>query len=252
MTNVSGTFAQPFAAFATRFAMPANGNANYFYSWSYGPAFFVSFDSEGDFSAGSAQIAWLDATLASVDRSVFPWVFVSLHHPVLSSDSDEAGDHIPGGAKSLVLSPILKKYKVDCVFQGHQHNYERTAAVYAATGEVVALPDAQNVYTDPAAPIYIVQATAGAVLDYEKWIAPTNWSLVRDGDNYGFGMMTLNTTADGAHRVLSYTFIDIDNKVHVRILSRAPAPRPSLRAYPLPVLRSLILLQDSWSIVKTA
>jgi hypothetical protein len=27
-------------------------------------------------------------------------------------------------------------------------------------------------------------------------------------------MMSLNTTADGAQRVLSYTFIDIDNKVH--------------------------------------
>lgn len=105
------------------------------------------------------------------------------------------------------------RHKVDCVFQGHQHNYERTAAVYAATGEVLTLPDANNVYTDPAAPVYIVQATAGAVLDYEKWIAPTNWSLVRDGDNYGFGMMSLNTTADG-RRLLSYTFVDIDNKVH--------------------------------------
>ena len=35
VTNTSGTFPQPFAAFATRFAMPANGNANYYYSWSY-------------------------------------------------------------------------------------------------------------------------------------------------------------------------------------------------------------------------
>ena len=100
----------------------------------------------------------------------------------------------------------------------------------------------QNVYTDPAAPVYIVQATAGAVLDYEKWIAPTNWSLVRDGDNYGFGMMTLNTTADGAHRVLSYTFIDIDNKVHVRVSSvrRRLALRCARDPYPLPVPRSLV------------
>jgi hypothetical protein len=121
VTNASGTFPQEFAAFATRFAMPANGNANFYFSWSYGPAFFVSFDSEGDFSAGSAQIAWLDATLAAVDRAAFPWLFLSLHHPVLSSDSDEVPDHVPGGPKSVVLSPLLAKYKVDAVFQGHQH-----------------------------------------------------------------------------------------------------------------------------------
>jgi hypothetical protein len=52
---------------------------------------------------------------------------------------------------------------------------------------VVTLPDAQNVYHNPGAPVYVVQGTAGAVLDYEKWIPATNWSLVRDGDNYGFG-----------------------------------------------------------------
>jgi len=223
VTNASGTFPQEFAAFATRFAMPANGDANFRYSWAYGPAFFVSFDTEHDFSAASPQIAWLTATLAAVDRATFPWLFLTMHHPALSSDSDEAGDHTPGGPLSVVLSPLLAKYKVDAVFQGHQHNYERTAAVYAATGEVLSLPDARNVYTNPAGPVYIVAATSGAILDQNKWIAPTNWSLVRDGDNYGFGMMALNTTADGAQRVLTYTFIDIDNNVH-----------------------------DQWSIVKTA
>lgn len=214
VTNASGTFPQEYAAFATRFAFPANGNANFYYSWTYGPAFFVSFDSEHDFSAGSPQIAWLEATLAGVDRAAFPWLFLTMHHPVLSSDSDEVGDHTPGGPLSVALSPLLAKYQVDVVFQGHQHNYERTAAVTASTGEVLSLPDAHNVYTDPAGPVFIVAGTSGAVLDYEKWIPPTNWSLVRDGDNYGFGMMTLNTTADGARRVLSYTFVDIDNAVH--------------------------------------
>jgi hypothetical protein len=111
------------------------------------------------------------------------------------------------------------------VFQGHQHNYERTAAVYAATGEVVALPaGGGNVYTAPGAPVYIVQGTAGAVLDYNKWIAATNWSLVRDGDDYGFGRLTLNTSADGSTRQLFYSFVGAtDHLVH-----------------------------DSWSIVKPA
>lgn len=194
--------------------MPRNGPApdNFLYTWAYGPAFFVSLDSEHDYSAGSAQVTWLEGVLASVDRNVYPWLIVSLHHPILSSDSDEAGDHTPGAEKTVVFSPIFKQYAVDLVVQGHQHVYERTAAVYAATGEVVALPSGpNNVYSAPAAPVYIVQATAGAVLDGERWIAPTNWSLVRDGSQYGFG--TMNLTTVGGNRVLSYAFVDVDDVV---------------------------------------
>ena len=204
VTNASGTFPQEFAAFATRFRMPANGNGNFRFSWSYASAFFISFDTEHDFSAGSPQVAWFAATLAAVNRSVYPWLFVTMHHPILSSDSDEVPDHIPGGPLSRVLEPLLLKYKVDVVFQGHQHVYERTASVF--NGTVVQLPDASNVYHAPAAPIYIVQGTSGAVLDGNKWIAPTNWSLVREGNYYGFGRMSLNTTA--GNRVLHYEFVD--------------------------------------------
>ena len=118
LTNSSGTFPQEYAAFSTRFRMPANGNGNFFFHWTWGPAFFISFDSEHDFSPGSAQIAWLEATLAGVDRKTFPWLFLSLHHPVLSSDSDEVPDHIPGGPLSRALEPLMLKYGVDVVFQG--------------------------------------------------------------------------------------------------------------------------------------
>ena len=89
-------------------------------------------------------------------------------------------------------------------------------------GTVVQLPDANNVYSAPAAPIYIVQGTCGAVLDQNKWIAPTPWSLVRDGSIYGFGRMSLNTT-DAGSRELHYEFVDTTGVVH-----------------------------DSWSIVKPA
>ena len=166
-------------------------------------------DSEHDWSVGSAQWVWIDAAMAAVNRSVTPWLFVTLHHPILSSDSDEVPDHIPGGPKSIALEPLFRKHGVDVVWQGHQHNYERTAAVF--NGTVVGLPDANGIYNAPGAPIYIVAGTSGAVLDYEKWIAPTPWSLVRDGDNYGYTRLELRTTAKG--RELASSFIDIEGKV---------------------------------------
>ena len=121
-TNSSGgPFPLEYAAFTARFRMPANGGSgNYFYHYSIGPAFFVSVDGEHDISVGSAQHAWLAATLAAVDRSVHPWLFAVMHHPVLSSDSDEAPDHTPGGPRSVALEPLFLQYKVDVVFQGHQ------------------------------------------------------------------------------------------------------------------------------------
>jgi len=138
LINATGTFPLDFAAYSARFRMPRNGPAdnNFLYSWSYGPAFFISADSEHDFSAGSAQVAWIEAALAGVDRSVYPWLFFSLHHPIISSDSDEVGDHTPGGEKAAVFSPLFKKYAVDVVFQGHQHNYGACVVTTVVRGAV--------------------------------------------------------------------------------------------------------------------
>ena len=67
------------------------------------------------------------------------------------------------------------------------------------------MPDANNVYTSPPAPIYINQATAGAVID-SSWIKPTpEWSLVR-GSTYGYGRMSLST--QGSSRTLAYEYAD--------------------------------------------
>lgn len=123
-TNATGgPYPQEYAAFTQRFRMPRNGNPvepNFYYTYATGPAYFVSVDGENDYAAGSVQHAWLDATLAAVDRTVHPWLFAVMHHPVLSSDSDEAPDHTPGGPRSIALEPLFLKYKVDVVFQGHQ------------------------------------------------------------------------------------------------------------------------------------
>ena len=73
------------------------------------------------------------------------------------------------------------------------------------------LPDARGVYTSPPAPIYINQATSGAVMDY-KFITPTPvWSLAR-GATYGFGRMTLSSTQGGG-RMLSYEYVSTNGTV---------------------------------------
>lgn len=64
------------------------------------------------------QIKWMEEQF-SADQA--KWKIVFFHHPPYSS-----GD-MHGSAKSLrkVVEPIFMKYKVDVVFAGHEHFYER-------------------------------------------------------------------------------------------------------------------------------
>ena len=94
--------------------------------------------------------------------------------------------------------------------QGHEHVYERSAAQF--NGTVVGLPDAGGVYQTPGAPIYIVQATSGAILD-DKWITPTPaWSLVRLSE-YGFGRLHLLPPGATGKYVLQYEFVNTSGAV---------------------------------------
>jgi len=168
----------------------------------------VALNTEEPYNAGSTQWLWLNATLAATDRAVTPWLFVSLHRPVLSADDSEEGAHVPGCALSVALEPLFLAHAVDVVFQGHQHCYDRSASVF--NGTVMGLPDASNTYVSPPAPIYINQATAGAVMD-SSFIKPTPaWSLAR-GSTYGFGVMTLSSNS--SNRMLAYEYVDTKGAV---------------------------------------
>jgi hypothetical protein len=64
--------------------------------WSYevGLIHFVGLSSEHNFTMGSAQWLWLEADLASVNRSVTPWVILNLHRAMYI----------------CVLGPVLYQY----------------------------------------------------------------------------------------------------------------------------------------------
>lgn len=230
VTGVDGVTAAnvSFAAFTSRFEMPgaaSGGNANFWFSWDHGPAHWVALSSEHDYSAGSAQLAWLAADLARVDRAVTPWVIVSLHRPVYSSDASEWPAHSPGCPLATALEPLLapaspSSVHVDLVIQGHMHCYERVHPV--RNGSVVTPPtpgpDNSTLYVSPGAPVYVVQGTSGAVQRETFVDPPPAWSATRSNGVYGFARLTLS----GATR-LDWEFVDMYGTV-----------------------------QDAWAIVKSA
>jgi len=65
-----------------RFKTPRNGNALYWYSFNHANVHIVMLSSEHDVEKGSDQLQWLEKDLAGVDRSVTPWLIVTLHRPL--------------------------------------------------------------------------------------------------------------------------------------------------------------------------
>ena len=212
-TNATGTYNDIWgAAFQSRFFMPANGNGNLWFSFNIGPVHVASISSEHNYTIGSEQWLWLQNDLQSVDRSVTPWVFVSLHRPIYSSDEDEYGSHCPGGVFAVNLEPLLVQNKVDLVLQGHEHCAERTQAHINGTVITAAVNQgngtASNTYVNPGAPIYIVQGSSGAVQE-ESWVTPQPvWSAFRIEDVYGYGIMEIT----GAN-LLEYYFVDTQRQI---------------------------------------
>jgi 3',5'-cyclic AMP phosphodiesterase CpdA len=97
-----------------------------YYSFDWGNAHFTALDyNEGP---SAEQLAWLQSDLAATNKE---WKFVFYHQAIYSS-----GPHgyEPGiVAKRAVLAPIFAANHVDVVFNGHDHDYERTVPITGVT-----------------------------------------------------------------------------------------------------------------------
>jgi hypothetical protein len=114
------------------FDTPANNpeGSEWYYSFDYGAAHFVSLDTPALVSGnGAAETAWLQADLAANTK---PWTFVFFHHPPFSSGSH--GDTLQVQQQWL---PIFEQYNVTMAFSGHDHIYDaylKDDVYYIVTG----------------------------------------------------------------------------------------------------------------------
>jgi hypothetical protein len=143
-------------------------NPPFWYSFEYGMAHVVMFNTETDFAnapdtqqgfahlgAGpfgypDQQMQFLESDLASVDRTVTPWLIVAGHRPWYTSGS--AACHPCQAA----FEPILYKYGVDLAVFGHVHNSQRILPVYNDVEDPAGMED-------PKAPMYVVAGGPGNI-----------------------------------------------------------------------------------------
>jgi len=107
------------------FYLPHNNPAQTerYYSFDWGNAHFTALD----FNTGpdAKQLEWLKSDLTATDK---PWKFVFYHQAIYSSGPHGHEADWPE-AKRKLLAPIFEQNKVDVVFNGHDHDYERTQPI---------------------------------------------------------------------------------------------------------------------------
>lgn len=127
-----------------QFALPENGPTEDLketcYALDYQNMKLISIDAEAfdeSMEARTAQIKWLDSVLRTNTKK---WTTITMHYPIYSTavgrDNKELRE---------ALKPLIDKYGVDLVLQGHDHTYARGYVENEGKGLTV-VKDAGTIY----------------------------------------------------------------------------------------------------------
>jgi hypothetical protein len=184
----------------------------WYFSYQAGPAHVISLSSfyPGGFGASSPLVQFLKADLATVNRATTPWLLVIIHAPWYNSNSAHQGD---GEAMRQAIEPILLAAKVNAVFGGHVHAYERSTP-------------AANMKPVPASSgiVHFNIGDGGADL-YTTWMNPQpSWSAFRQATwghgelqilNASVAVWTWHRNEDGEPKVAD-SYVIMNNAVGAR------------------------------------
>jgi hypothetical protein len=176
----------------------------FWYSFDYGGVHVLMFDTETDFTdapdqpGGSAmlyggpfgdtktqQLDFVNADLASVDRSITPWVVVAGHRPWYTTAGD-ATSH--GGCTQCqtAFESIFYRYGVDIGVFGHVHNSQRFLPVYNNTAD----PAGMN---NPKAPMYIVSGGTGNIEGLSAVGDRQSYNAFAYADDFSYASLTFKS-----------------------------------------------------------
>lgn len=155
--------------------------------WSYdvGMIHFVGMSTEHEYAIGSEQYNWLEKDLASVDRTVTPWVIFGGHRAMyINSNYGGAATSDISVMDYMILNiePLLYKYRVNVGFYGHNHVVQRHSAVLqkeviqASVETTDAEGNIVHFHEDPQATVHMVVGTGGAAFTKNAMEPPPEWN----------------------------------------------------------------------------
>ena len=152
------------------------GNA--YYSYDSGLVHGITLNCYSTSNETSLQYSWLENDLLGLDRDLSPWVVVSIHCPLYSSNEAHYEENQSVQMRNSMES-LFYKYNVNLIITGHVHAYERSYPVYK-----------QDVVNDGT--IYIVIGDGGNNEGHaSSYKTKPSWSAMRDGTQYGHGTISI-------------------------------------------------------------
>ena len=197
--------------------MPSNGKLNMWYSFTVGKARFIQISTETDYPDSPKncwrlgnyngnfgnQLEWLENELieANKNRNTIPWIIVSSHRPIYSTKNYN------DIAVKNSFEKLFYKYKVDIIFSGHVHHYERQYPTYDNNFNIS--------YVNPEYPVYIISGSGGCieglhtVFPYGRYRIP-EWNAMYSV-TYGAGILIVEHNKLVWNYYNSYNQLSIDS-----------------------------------------
>jgi hypothetical protein len=151
---------------------------NSFFSFESGLAHIIYLNPYTNTLPRSQQFDWLHNDFNLINREKTPWVIIVMHCPWYSSNINHYSDQQTIQMRNS-MEDLFYKYKVNIVFNGHVHDYERTYPVFRNN-------------TDNRGTVYITIGNAGNLEGLDnKYYEQPEWSAFRNGTEYGYGIFTI-------------------------------------------------------------
>ena len=141
----------------TCYLFPHKDNMKLWFSYDIGEAHFIFLDWR--YPDSREMIDWFKKDISSTDK---PWKFVVMHRPPYNL----GGHHVSWGKK--IWPDLFQEYRVDAVFSGHSHLYERFRPVRPVMGKDTTW--AVTYITTGGAGASLYEASPAPVLAYTKSI----------------------------------------------------------------------------------
>ncbi|XP_042437247.1 probable purple acid phosphatase 20 [Zingiber officinale] len=130
-----------FVAYNMRWRMPydadpaTSSGSNLFYSFDVagGAIHVIMLGSYADYDTGSPQQSWLAADLARMEQQRPQWAVAVMHAPWYNTND---AHHLEFEEMRVALEAMLYEARVDVVFSGHVHAYERFARVFNGSSDL--------------------------------------------------------------------------------------------------------------------
>ncbi|KAI9127522.1 hypothetical protein K1719_000515 [Acacia pycnantha] len=181
---------EPFKPYTHRYRVPYRASQStkpFWYSIKRASAHIIVLSSYSAYGTYTPQYQWLQEELAKVNRTETPWLIVLVHAPWYNSYTYH---YMEGETMRVMIEPWFVQYKVDVVFSGHVHAYERSERISNTAYNIV--NGRCSPVKDLSAPVYITIGDGGNIEGLAKNMTEPEpeYSAKREA-SYGHGIFEI-------------------------------------------------------------